>query len=140
MASIEFSGRLCSECYATVHEGGELRGTACAYPEKARCLKKLREKEMTSPVEYVRKYEFDKPGRKPVGAPYDAVENPEHYAQHAIQPIEFIMANKLGYCEGNVVKYVCRHNLKGGVEDLKKARNYLNILIEEAEKNDCPTD
>jgi hypothetical protein len=66
--------------------------------------------------------------------PYDAVENPEHYAQHAIQPIEFIMANKLGYCEGNVIKYVCRYNLKAGIEDLKKARNYLNILIEDHEK------
>ncbi len=68
-------------------------------------------------------------------APYDAVENPEHYAQHPIQPIEFIMANKLGYCEGNIVKYVTRYNLKNGVEDLRKARNYLNILIEEHEKD-----
>lgn len=66
--------------------------------------------------------------------PYDAVENPPHYAQYAIQPIEFIMANRLGYCEGNVVKYISRWRMKDGVQDLEKARNYINILIEEQKK------
>lgn len=52
-----------------------------------------------------------------------------HYAGRAIQPIEFILENELGYCEGNVIKYVTRHRDKGGVEDLKKAIHYLQLLI-----------
>ena len=48
----------------------------------------------------------------------------------AIQPIQFITADNLGFCEGNVIKYVCRWPAKGGVEDLKKARHYIDLLIE----------
>lgn len=56
-----------------------------------------------------------------------------HYKDMAIQPIEFILKNKLGFCEGNILKYVCRYKNKNGVEDLKKARHYLDILIEDVE-------
>lgn len=56
-----------------------------------------------------------------------------HYKDMAIQPIEYIAANGLGYHEGNVVKYVSRWRSKNGVEDLKKARHYLDILIESQE-------
>lgn len=54
----------------------------------------------------------------------------DHYKNNAIQPIDYIMANGLSFCEGNVVKYVSRWRNKGGVEDLKKARQYLDFLIE----------
>lgn len=57
-------------------------------------------------------------------------EGGEHYKSMAIQPVQFIHANGLGYFEGNVVKYVARHRSKNGVEDLKKARHYLDLLIE----------
>lgn len=50
-----------------------------------------------------------------------------HYKDFAIQPIEFITQNKLSFCEGNVVKYICRHSMKGGVEDLKKVIHYAKI-------------
>lgn len=53
-----------------------------------------------------------------------------HYADMEIQPIEFIMKNGLGFCEGNIVKYVSRWRGKGGIEDLRKARHYLDLLIE----------
>lgn len=53
-----------------------------------------------------------------------------HYVNMKLQPIEFIVANGLGFCEGSVVKYVSRWRNKNGVEDLKKARHYLDILIE----------
>lgn len=66
-------------------------------------------------------------------APYDAVKNPPHYAQYTIQPIEFIIKNNIGYCVGNVIKYVCRYNLKDGLQDLKKAREYIDIMIKAAE-------
>ena len=54
----------------------------------------------------------------------------DHYAVMKIQPIEFILANELGFCEGNVIKYLCRYKSKNGLEDLKKARQYLDFLIE----------
>ena len=53
-----------------------------------------------------------------------------HYKDKDIQPWDYIAANKLGYFEGNVVKYVSRWKSKGGLEDLKKARHYLDKLIE----------
>ena len=58
----------------------------------------------------------------------------DHYAVMKIQPIEFILANELGFCEGNVIKYLCRYKRKNGLEDLKKARQYLDFLIEKESK------
>lgn len=54
--------------------------------------------------------------------------NPDHYHTE-IQPIDYILANKLPFCEGNVVKYITRWREKGGVEDLKKAKQYIEFLI-----------
>ena len=56
-------------------------------------------------------------------------QKPSHYTRQAIQPLEYIMANDLGFIEGNVVKYVTRHKDKNGVEDLEKARDYIDELI-----------
>lgn len=52
----------------------------------------------------------------------------DHYQRWAIQPIEFCGKNKLGFLEGNVVKYVCRHQDKSGVEDINKAIHYLEVI------------
>lgn len=52
-----------------------------------------------------------------------------HYKNMAIQPIEFIQANGIGYMEGNAIKYLCRWRSKNGIEDLKKARHYIDLLI-----------
>lgn len=60
----------------------------------------------------------------------------DHYKGRAIQPIDYILANELDFCEGNVVKYVTRWRFKNGVEDLKKARQYLDFMIEEEESKD----
>ena len=54
----------------------------------------------------------------------------DHYQSKPIQPWDFILANGLGFLEGCVVKYVTRWRHKGGIEDLKKARHYLDKLIE----------
>lgn len=59
-----------------------------------------------------------------------------HYKNMGIQPVEFMLANKIGYVEGAVIKYVCRYMNKNGVEDLKKARHFLDILIEHHEKKE----
>jgi hypothetical protein len=53
-----------------------------------------------------------------------------HYQGKAIQPWDYIVSNRLGYLEGNVVKYVSRWRDKGGVEDLRKAQHYIQKLIE----------
>lgn len=58
-----------------------------------------------------------------------------HYKSMAIQPVEFILANQLGFCEGNIVKYTCRYKQKGGVEDLKKVIHYAQLLIAQLEKD-----
>ena len=57
-----------------------------------------------------------------------------HYKNKGIQPIEYILSNNLGFCEGNVVKYVTRYKDKNGIEDLEKAKHYIEFLIEK-EKN-----
>lgn len=53
-----------------------------------------------------------------------------HYKGFKIQPIEYIQANDLSYCEANVVKYVTRWRGKNGIEDLRKAKHYIDLLIE----------
>lgn len=57
-----------------------------------------------------------------------------HYLDMAIPPRDYIRANALGWDEGNVIKYVSRWRRKNGVEDLRKARHYLDMLIESAER------
>jgi hypothetical protein len=53
-----------------------------------------------------------------------------HYKTMMIQPLEYALANNLGICEHAVVKYVSRWRDKGGVDDLRKAAHYIEILIE----------
>ena len=53
-----------------------------------------------------------------------------HYKTMMIQPLEYALANNLGICEHAVVKYISRWRDKGGVEDLRKAAHYIEILIE----------
>lgn len=53
-----------------------------------------------------------------------------HYKDKGIQPIVYIHANNLGFCEGNVVKYVTRHKEKNGAADIRKAIHYLELLLE----------
>lgn len=53
-----------------------------------------------------------------------------HYKDMAIQPVEYIHRNGIGFVEGAVIKYVSRWRQKNGVEDLKKARHMLDLLIE----------
>jgi len=59
-----------------------------------------------------------------------------HYKDMKIQPVEFIVANDIPYREGGAIKYICRHKNKNGVEDLKKAVHYLEMIIEEYENNE----
>lgn len=73
-------------------------------------------------------------------APSDNVNSPSHYCKGGLECIEAIRATCEGldgveaYYAGNVIKYVWRFKFKNGVEDLKKARKYLDWLIEKEEK------
>ena len=61
---------------------------------------------------------------------HDPVHAPAHYRHHP-SGIECItITEHMSFCLGNVIKYVTRYKLKGGVEDLKKAEQYLKWLIE----------
>jgi hypothetical protein len=61
-----------------------------------------------------------------------------HYKDKGIQPIVYIHANDLGFCEGNVIKYVTRHKEKNGAADIKKAIHYLELLLELEYKDGNP--
>lgn len=52
----------------------------------------------------------------------------DHYEQGEIEPIDYIIANDLDFCEGNVVKYITRWKYKGGINDLDKAIYYIERL------------
>lgn len=53
-----------------------------------------------------------------------------HYSDLKIEPIQFIEANGLDYCEGNAVKYLSRWKSKNGLQDLEKAKWYVERLIQ----------
>ena len=53
-----------------------------------------------------------------------------HYTSMTIQPAEFILANEIGKYEGDVIQYVTRWRSKGGIEDLKKAQQSIQIIID----------
>ena len=58
----------------------------------------------------------------------------DHYSKLAIQPVTYINANGLSYLQGNVIKYVTRYKDKNGLQDLEKAKHYIEMLIELEEK------
>jgi hypothetical protein len=61
-----------------------------------------------------------------------------HYKKYNIQPSRFINENKILFAEGNAIKYICRHQDKGGKQDLLKAIHYIEMIIErDYKKNDC---
>lgn len=53
----------------------------------------------------------------------------DHYTRFTIQPLEFIRKNNLDFLQGNIIKYVVRYKSKNGIEDLEKAKDYLEKLI-----------
>ena len=61
---------------------------------------------------------------------YDKQVGGNHYKDMAIQPSEFVNKNKMLFAEGNAIKYICRHNNKGGKQDLEKAKHYIDMIIE----------
>jgi|TARA_R110001592_G_scaffold28662_3_gene104876 hypothetical protein len=63
----------------------------------------------------------------------DVVNLPKHYTNGKIEVLDFILDQDLPYLEANIVKYICRHRLKNGIEDIQKAEFYIKRLILELE-------
>lgn len=61
--------------------------------------------------------------------PFKSQIGGEHYKNMAIQPFEYAMANQMNAGQFAVVKYVSRYLRKGGIEDLKKAKHFLDLMI-----------
>lgn len=96
----------CWSCSSSLHLGG---------PELPKWIPILSSPDMTE--------------QKPTGALAVQVGG-AHYKDTAIQPIVYIHANELGFCEGNVVKYITRWRDKGGKQDLEKVKHYVDLLID----------
>ena len=67
------------------------------------------------------------------GITYESLEKQvggKHYRNMKIQPAEFINENKLLFAEGNAIKYICIHTIKGKEEDVRKAIHYLEMILE----------
>ena len=63
-------------------------------------------------------------------SPYQKQIGGKHYLKYKIQPSEFVVENKLLYPEGSVIKYILRHQDKGGKQDLLKAKHFIDMIIE----------
>lgn len=79
-------------------------------------------------------------GRLPLQQPFTITENPlhiqvggSHYLDMKLSPLEYILANDLGFVEGCIIKYISRYKNKHGLEDLKKVKHYVEILIQQEE-------
>ena len=61
--------------------------------------------------------------------PLDTQVAGDHYKKLKIQPVEYIHGNGIGFIEGSVIKYITRWRDKGGIDDLRKARHFIDLLI-----------
>ena len=71
----------------------------------------------------------------------DSVKKPAHYFRYKIEPITFIMQNDVPYAEANAIKYLMRWRYKhkhraGQIQDLQKAKQYIDLLIEKETQED----
>ena len=67
---------------------------------------------------------------------YDKQVGGKHYIKYKVQPSKFVTENKLLYPEGSVIKYILRHQDKGGKQDLLKAIHFIEMIIERDYKDE----
>ena len=61
---------------------------------------------------------------------FEMKEYNAHYKKCGIEPVEYIHANGLDFNEGSIVKYISRHRNKNGAEDIRKIKDYCDIILE----------
>jgi len=71
-------------------------------------------------------YELKRDRNKQIGG--------RHYSKHKIQPIDIIDEYSMNFFEGNALKYILRYKEKNGVQDLEKAKDYIDMIIERYKK------
>ena len=54
---------------------------------------------------------------------------PDHYRNGKVDVIDFCQANNLDFMQGNVIKYITRYRKKNGLEDVRKAVEYINRIL-----------
>lgn len=81
---------------------------------------------------------MSEPQTQPMARALDVQHGGNHYKTLAIQPVEYIHRNNIPFIEGNVIKYVTRWRDKGGVQDLYKAKHFIDLLIELEQKHGDP--
>lgn len=64
------------------------------------------------------------------GSALDVQVGGGHYKDFAIQPVEYIHKNNIGFIAGCIIKYASRYRDKGGKEDLLKIKHFVDLLIE----------
>ncbi|AFH27085.1 hypothetical protein phiCP7R_005 [Clostridium phage phiCP7R] len=64
---------------------------------------------------------------------HDKVQHPGHY-NNGIEVWDYTDSWRMDFLEGNIIKYITRYKYKNGIEDLKKAKQYIERLIEREEK------
>lgn len=118
-----------TECAATTPDGTELEFCNLAPGHAGRHSWETEEQFLDRVAPDV-----DLEAKNPVPERQAVVDLGAHYrARGGVEPIDFITSNNLTFCEGNVVKYVARWKAKNGLEDLRKARWYIDRLIAQAE-------
>lgn len=74
----------------------------------------------------------------PPGKPLNVQVGGDHYKKLKIQPVEYIHANSIPFMEGSAIKYLTRWRDKGGIQDLEKAKHFIEMLIELEKKAGQP--
>ena len=82
---------------------------------------------MGSHYEAINGYRGDRPRDKQVGG--------DHYSKHTIQPVDIIREYNMDFFEGNALKYLLRYKSKNGVQDLEKAKDYIDMIIDNLKEN-----
>lgn len=135
---------ICDECQEKENQSmssfGELRGTIygpfvnkCDVPQDA--TDNVREQIKAEVKEML---EQNPDVKDQVESALDIINTPPHYNHSSFQPIDVIEDWGLSYSLGNTVKYICRHKHKGKpLEDLRKARWYLDREISRLEEQEC---
>lgn len=67
---------------------------------------------------------------KPQKPQQDSVVRPKHYTRWKIEPFRFFTENKIPFAVANPIKYLLRYDEKNGLEDLRKARRCIDLLME----------
>ena len=116
---------------------GELTDTPCrSLDQAAGCLIAAGKE----PMDDIKQKLSEEIANAPYGGvfelPKDNVHQPAHYARRKMQAIEYIAINNLEWWEANVVKYIARYDAKDGLQDLYKARSYLDMKIRQLEAHE----